>query len=145
MNLSSLPLNHVLSNLKAAPLLIVTPFQCLKQFPEFKRSISLPPSISHVLTRRKLPQKTILPPTKKPLHLPIQGLFKEMTSPYWFIDIKNSSLEKVPRMFCSSSSMASCEFISAKWLRRMYIFLRMSLSSSKSSRRVLEAVTSMAG
>ena len=46
---------------------------------------------------------------------------------------------------CFTNSMASTEFMSDKYLRKIHIRLRVASSCNKSSRRVLEAIISTAG
>src|SRR5690606_1488182 len=64
---------------------------------------------------------------------------------YLFMLIKNSSFDLVPRIWVNRNSIASVEFISAKWLRSTHMRCKISRSTNRSSRRVLEAVKSMAG
>lgn len=62
-----------------------------------------------------------------------------------FIDSRNSSLLLECIICFFMNSMASSGFISARWLRRMNMRCRVSLSSNNSSRRVLDLVRSMDG
>ena len=61
------------------------------------------------------------------------------------MEIRNSSLVFVPFIWACKNSIDSWEFISARWLRSIHIRCKASRSSSRSSRRVLEAVISIAG
>ena len=59
--------------------------------------------------------------------------------------IRNSSLSLVFSKRLFTKSMASIGFISARYLRRIHIRSKVVLSSSKSSRRVLDATMFTAG
>ncbi len=62
-----------------------------------------------------------------------------------FMEMRNSSLLRVPFIFESRNSMASLEFISDMNLRNIQTRCSSSSDMSRSSRRVPEAGTSMAG
>ena len=62
-----------------------------------------------------------------------------------FIEAKNSMLSTVCSIRCFTNSIASNEFISDKYLRKIHMRFNVFSSCNKSSRRVLEAVISTAG
>ena len=76
----------------------------------------------------------------------LSPLYKYRESPiYPFIEARNSILSNVCSMRFLTNSIASIEFISAKYLRKIHIRFTVLSSCNRSSRRVLDAVISTAG